>query len=479
MSRTSFVQDESGGIALYLSAAVTDGWSAGSIIRATGAVGDRYGQRTLRANIASVELIACGTDLPAVLAMATGLPGEAEEGRRMALSGTVVEAPTSLSDGTGILIDDGSGPIRVIASAAALGGETPVRGSLVRAAGPLGQRDSTGQGTYGYRVFATLPGEATVEPPPTPTPTPIPDPTASPDPGLDPTPTPGLSSAPGSSDDPSGGSPFAPDGPSLIPISTARTYAIGSRVRVAGTVIAEPGRLGAASLVAIQDDGAGIAVRLPAGFGVERGARLEVTGVLAQPYGQLEIKVDRGRISVTPQAAVAQPIAIGSAGLDESVEGRLVTVVGRLEATLAKSGTGDLSMTITSDAGERVRVVADSTSDLQPADFRKGGRYRLSGSWASTQAGSVAWMGTGSGSVTLTTSSASTRHPRVRPDPTRRRPTEVLRTGPRAGRGFCPPGRARAPVPRDGGSLTPVAQAAITRDQAVRIAGIYCRPPSA
>ena len=44
------------------------------------------------------------------------------EGTRVAIEGVVTEAPSALADGTGLLVDDGSGGVRaVIAPAALLG----------------------------------------------------------------------------------------------------------------------------------------------------------------------------------------------------------------------------------------------------------------------------------------------------------------------------------------------------------------------
>jgi hypothetical protein len=60
-----------------------------------------------------------------------------------------------MSDGLGLLVDDGSGPLRVVVGPTALAGRTLERGDWVAAAGPLGQRDSSGTGTAGYRLFAT------------------------------------------------------------------------------------------------------------------------------------------------------------------------------------------------------------------------------------------------------------------------------------------------------------------------------------
>ena len=120
----------------------------------------------------------------------------------------MTEAPSALSDGLGITIDDGTGPVRVIAGPDALGALSPARGDVLVARGPLGQRDSTGTGSSGYRLHATMAGEleavATPTQPPTPTvaPSPTPSvapsasPSASPTAAPSPTPTPAPSATP-------------------------------------------------------------------------------------------------------------------------------------------------------------------------------------------------------------------------------------------------------------------------------------------
>ena len=66
--------------------------------------------------------------------------------------------------------------------------------------GPLGQRDSSGTGTAGYRIHVTLAGE--LELAPAPTPSPVPTPTPSPSPTPTPTATPMLGHADPEPDDP-------------------------------------------------------------------------------------------------------------------------------------------------------------------------------------------------------------------------------------------------------------------------------------
>jgi len=194
--RTGFVQDASGGIALYLDAPVVGSWPAGTTVTVQGSISSRFSQRTLR--IAESSIVAGSVvEQPASIRIGTGEAAEAFEGVRVVTTGTVSGSPDVLADGFGITLDDGSGPVRGVIGPDALAGRTIASGMTATVSGPLGQRDSSGTGTAGYRIQATLAGELELveaTPPPTPTAPPTPDPTATPAPT--PTPTPAATATP-------------------------------------------------------------------------------------------------------------------------------------------------------------------------------------------------------------------------------------------------------------------------------------------
>ena len=90
-------------------------------------------------------------------------------------------APDQLTDGLGVTLDDGSGTVRAVIGPDAADGQSLASGMVATISGPLGQRDSSGTGTAGYRVHVTLPGELELAPAPTPSPVPTPSPTATAD----------------------------------------------------------------------------------------------------------------------------------------------------------------------------------------------------------------------------------------------------------------------------------------------------------
>ena len=162
-------------------------------------------------------------------------------------------------------------------------------------------------------------------------------------------------------------------------IGEARKHAIGATVDIQGVVTAESGRLGTDGLLMLQDGTSGVVVRLAAGqTAPSRGTRLAVRGVLAAPYGQMEVRPASGQWQSLGSDVVPDPIAvIGS--LDESLEGRLVLIEGVVAATPTTSGTGDLSLEVLGVSGLRIRVLADSSSGLGASQLRRSRRYRLTG----------------------------------------------------------------------------------------------------
>jgi uncharacterized protein YdeI (BOF family) len=399
--RAGFIQDATGGIAIYLDAPATTVLAPATSVRLTGTVDDRYAQRTLR--VSATGIVDFGTaPIPAPVAVATGTAGEATEGLRVSIAGTVVEAPSAFADGLGLLVDDGTGPLRVIVGPDALGGLDPARADLVTVVGSLGQRDSSGMGTEGYRVLSMGIGELSLTAAPTPTPTstatPTPAPTVSstpgptdsagPSPSPDPSPTaattpppdPTPTASPGLSPSPSP-TPRPTAAPTFPPIAAIRDLPIGTSATVDGVVTVGSGQAGVAALIALGDGSGGIFVRLPAGIvPPARGAHLIVSGVLADPYGQLEVRpVVGGIVPAGAPGPSPTATAVQAAGLGEATEGRLVTLTGVIERRPTSTSAGGLAAILLDDAGGRARIVVSGMSGVTRADLVVGHRYSLTG----------------------------------------------------------------------------------------------------
>jgi hypothetical protein len=156
--------------------------------------------------------------------------------------------------------------------------------------------------------------------------------------------------------------------------------AIGAHISVTAIVTAEIGRLGTPALIGLGDDTGGIAVRLPSGTdGFPRGTLLEVSGTLAAPYGQLEIRTAASGVRAIGSGAVPIPFAAPTGALDESVEGRLVTATGIVTSKPKKSSGGDLTIVLERPASAPIKVIADASSQLVREAFTVGATYRVTG----------------------------------------------------------------------------------------------------
>jgi hypothetical protein len=166
----------------------------------------------------------------------------------------------------------------------------------------------------------------------------------------------------------------------VLTIVEARAAGIGTTVTVMGVVTAEAGRLGTPSLLAIGDETGGIVVRVPDGVrDPARGTTLVVTGPLADPYGQLELRPPASGFQVVGQGPLPVPQEIMGAALGEATEGGLVATTGTVTAGPRKATSGDLSVDLVDAAGTPFRVMVDASSGIAAADLPIGPSLRLTG----------------------------------------------------------------------------------------------------
>jgi hypothetical protein len=343
-----------------------------------------------------IDLVPLGDgQLPAPVLVATGSIAEDVEGSRVLVRGVTVGSPSDLADGLGLMVDDGSGEVRVIVAPDALGAASVPSGTNVIAVGPVGQRDSSGTGLAGYRVHATVVGDFEIVPASTPTPEPTPDATSTPSataavtpsptvptpvPTPSPAATPASTATPKPSSTPGATATPGPTQAPVIDIVEARGADVGTIVTVAGVVTAEAGRLGIPPVLAIADGTGGIAVRLPDGVaGPPRGAVVRVRGQVADPYGQLELRPSTSGYVVVGNGSLPVAIRLTAAQLGEATEGRLAEIAGTVTAAPRKATSGDITIDLVDAAGTSFRVVADGSSGVGPTDLVKDHAYRLTG----------------------------------------------------------------------------------------------------
>jgi hypothetical protein len=165
-----------------------------------------------------------------------------------------------------------------------------------------------------------------------------------------------------------------------LDVATARSQPVGTRLRVRGTVIAEAGRLGLPPVFAIGDETGGLPLRLEDGMvAPPRGRVIIADGVLAAPYGQLELRLVADGLQSLGSAALPEPRPIAAQDLGEATEGWLVELDGTIAAKASRSTSGDISVDVADLAGQRFRVYADASSGLAIGDFGRDRSYTFVG----------------------------------------------------------------------------------------------------
>jgi outer membrane biosynthesis protein TonB len=345
-----YVYDGSAGIAVLM----TDGaFERGALLTVSGTIDDRYAQRTVRASAGDLTTGSGGSE-PAPATVGTGAVGEPTEGRLVSVTGEIQGAPTALTGGLAFDLDDGSGPVRIfVGTSTGIGTDAWSRGTRVSLVGVVGQRDSSGTGTAGYRVQPRDSADiGTVLPPPTPSPSPTATPVAT----SSPSPRPSATVEPSPTPSPGAGS--------VVTIAAARAADTGTRLRIRGVVTMGSGLLDAGSAV-VQDSSAGILIRLGDEAGsLRQGEQVELSGTRSTKSGMLTLRVTATPTSRSPGTEPpAQSLRTGSAG--EAQEARLVKVRGAVATAPRRSSAGSLSFDLDDGSGAlRVFVLAAVASEV-------------------------------------------------------------------------------------------------------------------
>lgn len=364
-----YVVDGSAGIAVLLA----DGtFARGQLLRIEGSVDDRYAQRTIRTSAAQITLLGSGSE-PLPIDAVTAAVGEAFEGQLVELTGLISSSATTLSTGVAWDLDDGSGPIRVVIGTAT-GIDTTGwgRGVGLTVIGVVGQRDSSGSGTAGFRVQPRdaadiVAVEPAVTPSPTPTPTSKPTATPSPTPDASALPPPSPAASPGS----------APEGVPLVSIGEARSAATGRHVRIRGVVTAQSGLLEVGSAV-VQDSTGAILVRMGSRAGsLSLGQLVELDGVRATKAGMLSLRVSASPLHLGTQAD-PPPIRRASGALGEAHEAHVVITRGKVSTAVSRPKGGAVSFSIDDGSGP-LRVTISPRSGIPTGAIKKGAWLELRG----------------------------------------------------------------------------------------------------
>jgi hypothetical protein len=341
-----YVADASGGIAVL----VTGGtFARGGRLRVTGELDDRFSQRTLRADAASIEVLGSGAD-PEPAPIQTGAVGEASEGMLVRVGATIAGSASSLTTGVAFDLDDGSGVTRlVIGSATGIATTGWKAGTRLDLVGVVGQRDSTGAGSTGYRVMPRdLNDVRDVAGP-------VASPAASPS---------------------AASSPADPDAsPALLSIAAARAKPARTQLVVRGVVTLPPGVVDPETAV-IQDGTGAIVLRLGGDVGSLRlGQQIEASGTRSTMSGMETIRVTEP-VQDLGSGSLPAPAALRSGQAGEEQEARLVVVRGAIVASARRAASGSASFDVDDGSGPlKVAIGAGLAPDT--TQLRAGTRIEV------------------------------------------------------------------------------------------------------
>ncbi|HEX2194158.1 MAG TPA: lamin tail domain-containing protein [Candidatus Limnocylindria bacterium] len=340
-----YVTDGSAGIAVLTSGAT---FPRASRVRITGELDDRYHQRTLRAEAEGIAVIGPASE-PATQLTTTGAVGEELEGELVEVSASIASSPGRLSGAVAFDLDDGSGPTRlVVLDASGIDSSAWERGTRVRLRGVVGQRDSSGSGTEGYR-FMPRDGADVLE---------VRMASASPSPS---------SSA---SPDPSGGVGF-------ISLADARRQPFNADVRVRGVVTLPTSVLGDGT-AAIQDSSGAMILRLGDEAGhVEMGQLLELTGVRSTKSGMETIRLSEPP-AVRGSRPLPEPARHSTGSLGEAHEALLVTVRGTVTTAPRRTSAQNVYFDVDDGSGP-LRVFVSPNSAIATDAILLGSWLEITG----------------------------------------------------------------------------------------------------
>ncbi|MDL2334841.1 MAG: lamin tail domain-containing protein [Chloroflexota bacterium] len=158
--RGAFIESGGAGIAINLVAGSWPPVAPGTDLLVSGALADNVGQLTIEiAGPGDVAMVGSGS-MPAPYLVATGLVCEPFEGRLLAVEGLISADAAQEPDGLRTTIDDGSGPLDVVAPLGSFVQASELRaGARLNLVGVIGQRDLSGLGTSGYRLILRSPDD--------------------------------------------------------------------------------------------------------------------------------------------------------------------------------------------------------------------------------------------------------------------------------------------------------------------------------
>ena len=206
---------------------------------------------------------------------------------------------------------------------------------------------------------------------PSPTPSPTAAPTGTPMPTVEASPTPAPSVTPTATGT---ASATATPAPAVLSVADARAAADGTTVTIEATALSASDFHDGGGFVA--DGSGGIAVLVEDGA-FARGERLRITGEVDDRFSQRTLRALVVDVVTLGPGVEPAPLAAATGSIDETVEGRLVSVAGSLVGPASSLTTGtafDLD-----DGSGAVRVVVQTATGIDLAAWTPGAQVELTG----------------------------------------------------------------------------------------------------
>lgn len=201
--------------------------------------------------------------------------------------------------------------------------------------------------------------------------TPSPIPSSTPDPGT-PSPIPSATPDPTPTLTPEPASPTPAPTATVVSIATSRALSDGSPATIQATALTASDFTDGGGYLA--DDSGGIAVMLDGGI-FARGDLVLVSGTVDDRFAQRTLRASS--VTVVPGGAAPMSLARGTGAIDESVEGRLVTVAGAIDGgpTVLSGGVAfDVD-----DGSGAIRVVIGAVSGIDTQAWSDGRQIVVTG----------------------------------------------------------------------------------------------------
>lgn len=158
-------------------------------------------------------------------------------------------------------------------------------------------------------------------------------------------------------------------GTSSTAISEARAKATGTEVTVEGTVTVAPGDFASATGeqgFALQDSSGGIYVTMTDKQSFGLGAKVRVTGTLDEMNMLRDLKAEPAQVELLSGTGQVTPKSVGTGAVNESVEGQLIKVSGKVSQTFQDDSPYGYKLYINDGSGE-IQIFAHISAGFDKA----------------------------------------------------------------------------------------------------------------